>query len=239
MLSIARTAASQGLVQNPAAWVFTFVLVVVFPITDYLLYFRLKSTLGLYVWNLLAEWSLVAGCIWVLRSNGLGLADIGEGLRSPLRALVSTGSLFIVVAVLVIVSKRRPKRTSAEQMSKAASQVRRLLPVTRTERRVWIGVAFTAGMCEEFLYRGWLLTLIGTALGSVWAGLIISSIVFGVAHAYQGRRGMIGASVLGVVFGAVFILSNTLFLGQILHAAIDLNNGLALGKAVAPEGKGA
>jgi len=95
---------------------------------------------------------------------------------------------------------------------------------------VWIAVASTAGICEELLYRGWLLNLIGNAVGSVWAGLLVSSIVFGLAHAYQGRNGIIGASVLGVVFGAVFVLSGTLILGQILHIAIDLNNGLALGR---------
>jgi hypothetical protein len=36
-------------------WFFTFTLVVFFPIIDNLLYFRLRSTLQIYVWNILAE----------------------------------------------------------------------------------------------------------------------------------------------------------------------------------------
>jgi membrane protease YdiL (CAAX protease family) len=95
---------------------------------------------------------------------------------------------------------------------------------------VWIAVALTAGVCEEFLYRGWLLSLIATASGSLWIALVASSIVFGFAHAYQGRNGILGASVLGIVMGGVFLFSRTLLPGQILHAAIDLNSGFALGK---------
>ncbi len=230
MLSMAHAEAWQGVVHSPAAWVFTFVLVVVFPVVDYLVYFRLGSKVKLYTWNILAEWSLVVGCVWVIRASGLGLRDIGEQLGSPSRTLLASGLLLALVAAVVIASKTRSRKPSVEQVSKAVGHARRLLPVNPTERMVWIAVALTAGICEELLYRGWLLNLIGNALGSVWAGLLVSSIVFGLAHAYQGRNGIIGASVLGVLFGAVFVLSGTLILGQILHTAIDLNNGLALGR---------
>jgi len=232
MLSMARAGAWQGVIHSPAAWTFTFVLVIVFPIVDYLLYFRLKSTVGLYVWNILAEWSLVAGCVRVIHRNGLKLLDLGEWIGGPLRTLLIAGLLVAIIAALLIFNKGGSQQASAEQLSKAASSVRRLLPTTPTERAIWVVVALTAGICEEFLYRGWLLNLFGNALGSVWVGLAISSIVFGAAHAYQGRNGIIGTSVLGIVFGGVFVLCGTLFLGQILHAGIDLQNGFALGKMV-------
>jgi membrane protease YdiL (CAAX protease family) len=232
MLGMAHAGAWQGVIHSPASWIFTSVLVIVFPIVDYLLYLHLKSTVGLYVWNILAEWSLVAGCVRVVHQNGLRLVDLGEWLGSPLRTLVVLGLLVVIVAALVIVNKSRPQKASAEQLGRAASKVRRLLPTTRTERAIWVAVALTAGVCEEFLYRGWLLSLFGNALGSVWVGLVLSSIVFGAAHAYQGRNGIIGTGVLGIVFGGVFVLCGTLLPGQILHAGIDLQNGFALGKMV-------
>ncbi len=232
MLSMAHPGVWQGVIHSPAAWIFTSVLVIVFPIVDYLLYFHLKSTVGLYVWNILAEWSLVAGCVQVTHRNGLRLVDLGEWLGSPLRTLAVSGLLVAIVAALIIVNKGRSQKASAEQLSRAASKVRRLLPTTQTERAIWVVVALTAGICEEFLYRGWLLSLFGHALGSVWVGLVVSSIVFGAAHAYQGRNGIIGSSVLGIVLGGVFVLCGTLLLGQLLHAGIDLQNGFALGKMV-------
>jgi membrane protease YdiL (CAAX protease family) len=232
MLSMAHAGAWQGVIHSPAAWIFTSVLVIVFPIVDYLLYFHLKSTVGLYVWNILAEWSLVAGCVRVIHRNGLRVLDLGEWLGNPLRNLVVAGLLVVIIAALVVFKKGGSQKASAEQLSRAASKVRRLLPITRTERAIWVAVALTAGVCEEILYRGWLLNLFGNALGSVWVGLVISSIVFGAAHAYQGRNGIIGTGVLGIVFGGVFVLSGALLLGQILHAGIDLQNGFALGKMV-------
>jgi uncharacterized protein len=230
MLSTAYAEVWHAAVHGPTTWVFTFVLVVIFPILDSLLYFRLNSKLGLYAWNILAEWSLVAWCIWIMRRYGLTLADLGEGLGSPLRILVAAGVLVVMVAVIGIVSKKQAKKANPEQLRKATSGFSRLLPLTSTERTVWVPLSFTAGVCEEFLYRGWLLQLIGAAFGSVWIGLILSSIVFGFAHSYQGRKGIIGTGVMGIVFGGVFVLSRSLLPGQLLHAFMDLKNGYAFAK---------
>jgi membrane protease YdiL (CAAX protease family) len=52
---------------------------------------------------------------------------------------------------------------------------------------LWVEVAITAGICEEFFYRGWLIALFGHYFfSSVWVGWFLSSICFGIAHAYQG-----------------------------------------------------
>ena len=127
-------------------------------------------------------------------------------------------------------ARRKSLTPPAQQLRKATANVRKLLPATEYERTVFVAVVLTAGLCEEFLYRRWLLNVIAAATGSLWIALVLSSIVFGVAHFYQGRSGMIGASVLGIVFGAVFVATGSLFPGQALHALMDLNNGLALGK---------
>jgi membrane protease YdiL (CAAX protease family) len=223
-------------VPSSELWAFTLTLVLVFPIVDKVLYFRLRSALQIYAWNILAEWSLVAVCVWVIRRNALTLADFGERLGNPARILIVGGVLLAMMAALVLAGRMQAHQPSAEQLSKAAAPVRKLLPVTGTERTVYIVMALTAGVCEEFLYRGWLLNLMGAVTGSLWAALLGSSIVFGLAHLYQGRNGVIGASVLGIVFGTVFITSGSLFPGQALHALMDLKNGLALGKiSVKPE----
>ncbi|MGA7647766.1 MAG: hypothetical protein WBW01_14745, partial [Terriglobales bacterium] len=105
MLRFANVGIWQGVVHDPTAWVFTFVLAVIFPILDYLIYFRLNSKLRLYAWNILAEWSLVAWCIWIIRRNGLTLSDLGEGLGSLLRVLVVVGVLVVMVAAVGTLSK--------------------------------------------------------------------------------------------------------------------------------------
>ena len=233
MLGVAHTEVWQNTLHSSTIWIFTFVLVVLFPLLDYILYARLKSTLQIYAWNIIAEWALVVACVCVTRPHGLRLVDLGEQLGNPRRTLPVAAVLTAVIGVLIVLSKKQKRTASPVQVSKALDKVRRMLPLSETERTVFAVVALTAGVCEEFLYRGWLLNLLAVALGSVWIGLIVSAFVFGVAHAYQGRSGMIGASLLGCVFGFLFLLTGGLLLGQVLHTVIDLNNGLALGKSVA------
>ena len=221
----------QTAIHGTGVWVFTFVLVVVFPILDYVLYPRLKSTLQIYIWNILALWSLSAACIWTSRMNHLGLSDLGEQTGNPFRTLVVCGVVAAILLLVIGIQKAQKKKVSPERLEKALEGVKRLLPKNSTERVVWVIVSITAGVCEEILYRGWVLSLFGAALGSLWLGLLISSIVFGFAHAYQGRNAIFGTGVAGAVFGIVFVVSGSLIPGQLLHAAMDLNSGLAFGKS--------
>ena len=50
------------------------------------------------------------------------------------------------------------------------------------------------------------------------------NILFGFAHLYQGRKGVVGTSIIGLVFGLIFLASRSLFPGQFLDTAMDLNN---------------
>jgi len=234
MFTVGQPEIWQNAVHSGSAWFFTFVLAVLFPILDYVLYQRLKSTLQIYAWNILAIWTLTAGCLWTSHLNYLTFSDLGEQAGNAFRTLVVCGIVAAIIFLLMGAQKVQKKKATPEQVGKALDSVRRLLPKTPTERKVWVLVAISAGVCEEFLYRGWLLTLFSAALGSVWLGLLISSVIFGLAHAYQGRSGILGTGILGAIFGIVFIVSGSLIPGQLLHTAMDLNNGLALGKVAKP-----
>jgi membrane protease YdiL (CAAX protease family) len=231
MFSVGQPEIWQSALHSTSAWIFTFALAVVFPILDYVLYRRLKTTIQIYIWNILALWFLTACCVWTSRMSRLALSDLGERPGNVFRTLVVSGIVVAIVLLLSGIQKAQKKKASPEQLEKALAGVKRLLPKNSTERAIWVVVSITAGLCEEVLYRGWLLILFGAALGSVWLGLLISSILFGIAHAYQGRNAIFGTGVLGAIFGIVFIVSGSLIPGQLLHTAMDLNNGLALGRA--------
>jgi uncharacterized protein len=231
MFSVGHPGVWLDAVQSTSAWVFTFLLSMVLPVIDYVLYRRLKSTLQIYIWNILALWSLAGVCVWINRMNYLTLNDLGERPGNGYRTLLVSGILVAIIVLLIGTQKKLKKKASSEKLNKSLEGVKRLVPKTSTERAVWILVSISAGVCEEILYRGWLLGLFAATLGSVWLGLLISSIIFGFAHAYQGRSAILRTGIVGVVFGLLFIFSGSLIPGQVLHAAMDLNNGLALGKA--------
>src|SRR3989449_9280076 len=88
-------------------------------------------------------------------------------------------------------------------------------------------VAWTlAAFGEEFVYRGYLLTRIARVLGDTpraWlAALVVTSIVFGVGHQYQGPSGMITAGLGGCAFGLLYLATGrNLWVSVIAHGTMD------------------
>lgn len=55
---------------------------------------------------------------------------------------------------------------------------------------------------------------------------IITSIVFGLAHAYQGWKGILITGVMGFAFARLYIAYESLWIPIILHIIIDLRFAL-------------
>lgn len=219
-------------IHSPVVWVLTAVIAILFPAADSIMYSRLQSTIALYLWNVAAEWSLAIACLWALRKIDVDFRT--AGLNSGTLVGSAAGLLAVIaLALLLVAIKAKKKAPDTRELNQALNRVRKLLPVSSLERSTYIVVAMTAGMCEELLYRGWMLNVTAGAFRSIVAGAVISSLLFGFAHLYQGRSGITSASLLGLVFALLYILSGSLLIPTILHAALDLNNGLALGRVAA------
>jgi membrane protease YdiL (CAAX protease family) len=72
-------------------------------------------------------------------------------------------------------------------------------------------VAVSAGICEEVVFRGWLLfaphnnlALNGTAL------LVLAAVIFGLAHVYQGIAGILATTRAGAFFCILYVATGTL-----------------------------
>jgi membrane protease YdiL (CAAX protease family) len=93
---------------------------------------------------------------------------------------------------------------------------------------VWLLVAFL----EEAIYRGFLMgeiiKVFGTGGGSLVLNILVTSIVFGLSHGYQGRSGIISTGIVGIVLALIFVWSNfNLWLAVFTHGFID-TIGIAL-----------
>jgi membrane protease YdiL (CAAX protease family) len=100
--------------------------------------------------------------------------------------------------------------------------VRLLLPETRQEK-LWcvLIVAPTAALCEEFVYRGYLLTQLSVWFPSREWAWGASALVFGLAHTYQGLSGVLRAAVLGALFTYPVLASGSLYPSIIAHFVYD------------------
>lgn len=103
---------------------------------------------------------------------------------------------------------------------------RLLLPRTNNEVKTWKAVSFTAGVTEEFIFRGVLLYTIvlyvdvsDTTLAIIGGGL------FGFAHAYQGYRGVLVTGLFGWLFSSLYLAMGLLWPLMIAHTLLDLIAG--------------
>jgi hypothetical protein len=103
-----------------------------------------------------------------------------------------------------------------------------MLPHTNIEVALWMLVAITAGICEEGLFRGYLQRQLIAFTGNVPAGLILSAIVFGAGHAYQGLRSAALIAIYGLVFGILAQWRKSVRPGMIAHAWQDTLSGIVL-----------
>jgi hypothetical protein len=78
------------------------------------------------------------------------------------------------------------------------------------------------------MFRGFLISYLGHYVG-VAGAVLLSSLLFGMAHAYQGLSGAIRTMIAGLINALLYWFSGTLWLPMILHAAIDIHGG-TLGK---------
>lgn len=102
-----------------------------------------------------------------------------------------------------------------------------LLPRTTSERRTFGVLSFAAGVGEEFAYRGYAIGLLAPAVGG-WPAAFLTSVAFGVLHAYQGPIGIVRTFVLGLLFAGVYLLSGSLWTVIFAHTLLDLVAGLLL-----------
>ena len=96
----------------------------------------------------------------------------------------------------------------------------------------WV-ISAAAGAGEEIAFRGFLLWYAIIAIGAP-GGLVLASIVFGCAHAYQRVRGMIWATAAGLMLGGAYLASESLVLVIWMHATWNMASFTAGRMVLAP-----
>lgn len=98
-----------------------------------------------------------------------------------------------------------------------------LLPESLSGKLIWVLMSFTAGMCEEVIFRGYLMTRLRLLFKSknwFWP-VIISSLAFAFPHLYQGTGNVIIIFLIGILFALTFIRTRSLWPCVLAHFFLD------------------
>ena len=195
-----------------------------------------KSTARLFLYRSWIAWSwgltLAVVALWLVYKRSI--PQLGFGLETGRGFWIGLAITVVVcglAAVQAIGLRRDPEKLRA-----AASQVERvqaMIPRTSQEAREFSALSITAGICEEILYRGYLMFYITStmAIEGMWLAALLSSLAFGLVHAYQGPKGVLKTGLIGLAMAGLYLLTGSIWLLIVLHAVIDLVSG-SIGRAV-------
>ncbi|NNM07320.1 MAG: CPBP family intramembrane metalloprotease [Gemmatimonadetes bacterium] len=174
---------------------------------------------------------LIGGFGLAVGAGAFGLESMGlrsmEWVSLGLWVLALTAAAMGLLGFFLLV--RRATGSSESPL------LRELLPKTRGEKGVFFILSLAAGVGEELAYRGFLIPALTAVFGWSWGAAILSSVLFGLLHGYQGWLGIVRTATLGFVLAASFILSGVLWPAIIAHAILDMIAGILLGEALVKE----
>jgi len=176
-------------------------------------------------WGSIFTLVLLGGLALGFGARSGGVAAVGlVGLPAP-AMLGWIAALTVAGMAIIEVFRRVGKRAGVVD----GPFLRALLPRTRRERSVFALLSVSAGSGEELAYRGYVIPVLTPAVG-LWPAVGVSTLAFGLLHAYQGPLGIVRTAVMGATLAIGFVASGSLWPPIVAHTLIDLLAGIVLGE---------
>jgi uncharacterized protein len=180
-----------------------------------------------YLFTIAWEWLLFALAAWGIKLGGGSIESvIGErwSTAKQFGRDLGIGVLFLVGSNILLAGLQAILRPGPN------ANIGRLLPRSATEITLWMFLSLSAGICEEFTFRGYLQQQLNGWLKNAVAAVVIQGIIFGAAHAYQGLKLVLTIVVLGSLIGWLAQWRKSTKPGMISHFLQDAIGGIVLGR---------
>lgn len=77
-------------------------------------------------------------------------------------------------------------------------------------------MGFGAGVTEELFFRGLMMPIISRFFGSIWLGIVLSGLFFGMMH--SSVYDFLPISIIGMLFGYIYYKTNNLWVTIFIHS---------------------
>ena len=195
-----------------------------------------KTRMEFYATITFSMWIPVVVVLFIVAFTDIQFADIGF---SPLSfdynitlTIVVLAAAFMWVAfsiyriIAFLISAKHRKRRNEILVKKVNGndyydlvEAKIMTPKTKREKRWWLGISLTTGICEEIIFRGVLIYLITSVFPyiSIFFVFVIVVVLFGLGHFYQGAKGLMLTTLAGAFLVLVYIISSSLILVVVIH----------------------
>ena len=161
--------------------------------------------------------------------TGKSFSKLGFGWpKTDHLVLIFTFALVIVYIIDTYFSIQEYKKESKQEQE----TLEFILPKNWSEYKHYVFLAVNAGICEEIVYRGFLVNYLQAVLptgpSNVILAVFIPSVVFAFSHAYQGWLNVLKIFTISILLGNIYVYSESLLIVVIIHIFVDLVSGSML-----------
>jgi len=183
-------------------------------------------------------WGPAVVVIIISLIGGISLADLGLRAISFnyniwFTALTLTISGLIIIfslrtVILSLTSKKFRKKMKSEIANDDVALS--ILPRSNKEKYRYVLLSFSSGICEELVYRGFMVFLMQAVFPDIPIFIIITitGVLFGLGHLYQGWQGVIQTGIVGTIFVCLLLVTNSLIPVMVLHFITNVSDGFYL-----------
>lgn len=209
-----------------------FLLAILLPILSILSSFNVSETtfdretkINLYYSNGFFLWIMASIVLTTWNYMDRSFEDLG--FRWPILSnqvyilVVLFVFLYAIDLTLQYIFEKNTKRKVGEWNKNT-----QFLPSSFNEYKHYSFLAFSAGICEEILFRGFLIhylvSIFGSGRPAFLFALLVPALLFSAGHLYQGKWAMLKIFFGAIILGLIYLASASLLLVVGLHVAVDL-----------------
>ncbi|HVD60513.1 MAG TPA: CPBP family intramembrane glutamic endopeptidase [Gemmatimonadaceae bacterium] len=180
-----------------------------------------------WLWSsiIILWWTLVAAGVVLWMFQRRDWAELRLVAPHGWRVLGTIGLLTLIVIFYASRIGKIARARRSKKRIKFPEDVERRAPHTRVELAWFVALSVTAGICEEFIFRGYLIWVLQPVFG-LWGAAAVSVVAFAAGHAYEGTKGALATGVVGVLLTLVVLGFGSLVPAIAAHALIDASEGL-------------
>ena len=181
---------------------------------------------SVYQLTMLHLWLPTLLLLAMTMGSELTLSSLGFNWEWDLVNQIAVGLTVILTLLFIFQIKSFNKDPDAQKkFIEQIAFIRWFMPENISQARYFIlGLSVTAGICEELLFRGYLLNLFDQNMPT-YVAVILSSLAFGAGHIYQGISNVFKTTLLGVFMSCIYLLTDSIYLVIYLHIIIDAYAG--------------
>jgi membrane protease YdiL (CAAX protease family) len=183
-----------------------------------------SDRLSLYASTIALQWLFAAVILWRVSRHAIRPEQLGLSFSAT--GITITVVLCSAVLALQLISLHRLKSDPGALTGETVQLALKVFPRDGIERVCFTVLVCTVAICEELVYRGFVQYVFKTWSGSLTVGIVGSSLLFSVAHLYQGKRGLVSTFGVGVLFAGVRAWTGSLVPTVVAHFVADLTIGL-------------